>query len=530
MAYCIYLRKSRADIEVELRGDGETLERHKSTLLILSKNMGLNVTEIYSEILSGDTIASRPVIQKVLAEVGAGMWEGVIVMEVERLARGDTIDQGIVSQAFKYSGTKIITPTKVYDPNNEFDEEYFEFGLFMSRREYKVINRRLKSGRIKSVNEGKFVGNIAPYGYTRYKLPNTKGFSLKIVQEEADIVKQIFSLFTIGDYDNNGALNRLGMSLIIRKLNDLKIPPRKSDAWTISTIRCILTNPIYIGKIRWNYRAQVKKVVEGHLIKERPRANNENVILADGLHEKIISEQTWNVAQELINKNPSKPCPHDFKIKNPLAGIVICGFCGRKMVRRPYNNGYPDSLMCPQTSCKNVSAQLYIVEQQLLTSLESWLNNYKFDFENFNTDESTNISNIVNLIGTTIKKSEEELKNTQKQLNKLHDLLEQGVYDTHTFLSRSKVLVDRQNELLKIITTCETEKNQAQSRNNMIKIVIPKIQNIIELYRLSDDAAVKNEFLRQILDKVIYTKKVGGRWHNDPYDFELDLFPLIPNK
>ncbi len=49
------------------------------------------------------------------------------------------IDQGIVSQAFKYSGTRIITPTKTYDPNNEFDEEYFEFGLFMSRREYQTI-------------------------------------------------------------------------------------------------------------------------------------------------------------------------------------------------------------------------------------------------------------------------------------------------------------------------------------------------------------------------------------------------------
>ena len=50
-------------------------------------------------------------------------------MEVERLARGETIDQGDVAQAFQYSDTKIITPLKTYDPTNEYDEEYFEFGV-----------------------------------------------------------------------------------------------------------------------------------------------------------------------------------------------------------------------------------------------------------------------------------------------------------------------------------------------------------------------------------------------------------------
>ena len=103
------------------------------------------------------------------------MWDGVLVVEVERLARGDTIDQGVVSRAFQYSDTKIITPTKTYDPDNEFDEEYFEFGLFMSRREYKTIKRRLNAGRIASVKEGKYCGTKPPYGYERIKLHGEKG-------------------------------------------------------------------------------------------------------------------------------------------------------------------------------------------------------------------------------------------------------------------------------------------------------------------------------------------------------------------
>jgi len=147
MSYCIYLRKSRADAEAEARGEGETLKRHEESLLALAKKTSLPITKIYKEIVSGETISARPQMQELLRDVESGVWEGVLVMEIERLARGNTLDQGIVAQAFRISGTKIITPLKTYDPDNEFDEEYFEFGLFMSRREYKTINRRIQRGR-----------------------------------------------------------------------------------------------------------------------------------------------------------------------------------------------------------------------------------------------------------------------------------------------------------------------------------------------------------------------------------------------
>lgn len=106
MQYLIYLRKSRADREAELRGEGETLARHEKALLELARRQHLPIADIYREVVSGETIASRPMMQQLLSEVEQGVWDGVLVMEVERLARGDTIDQGIVAQAFKLSDTK----------------------------------------------------------------------------------------------------------------------------------------------------------------------------------------------------------------------------------------------------------------------------------------------------------------------------------------------------------------------------------------------------------------------------------------
>ena len=193
--YVIYLRKSRKDEEAEQRGEGETLARHERILLDYAKRLHLNVTEIYREIVSGETIATRPMMQRLLSEVEQGMWTAVLVMEVERLARGDTIDQGIVAQTFKYSETKIITPMKTYDPNDEYDEEYFEFGLFMSRREYKTINRRLQQGRAASAQEGRYVTSIPPYGYVRKKIEHDRGYTLEPYPEQAEIVKMIFDLY-----------------------------------------------------------------------------------------------------------------------------------------------------------------------------------------------------------------------------------------------------------------------------------------------------------------------------------------------
>ena len=88
ISYCLYLRKSRADMEAEAHGEGETLARHEKLLLELAKKRNYNVTQIYREVVSGETIAARPVMQRLLQEVEQGLWDGVIVVEVERLARG----------------------------------------------------------------------------------------------------------------------------------------------------------------------------------------------------------------------------------------------------------------------------------------------------------------------------------------------------------------------------------------------------------------------------------------------------------
>ena len=200
--YAMYLRKSRKDLELEEQEEGETLSRHLKILEDLCKKLKIVVADedIYKEVVSGETISDRPEIQKMLSKVNIGYYKGVLVVEIERLARGDSIDQGTILRSFKLSDTKIITPIKTYNFEDEVDEEYLEFGLFMSRREYKVITKRLQRGRLLSAKEGKFVGSRAPFGYEKVKLKGQKGYSLEINQKQASIVRVIFDMFVNKNY------------------------------------------------------------------------------------------------------------------------------------------------------------------------------------------------------------------------------------------------------------------------------------------------------------------------------------------
>lgn len=525
LQYCIYLRKSRADTEAESRGEGETLARHEKALLELSNRLKLNITEIYKEVVSGETIAARPMMQKLLTEVEQGIWDGVLVMEVERLARGDTVDQGIMAQTFKFSGTKIITPMKTYDPNNEYDEEYFEFGLFMSRREYKTINRRLQRGRLASVKEGKFVANVPPYGYKRIKLTNDKGYTLEPNTDESPIVQMIFNLYTKGEMNADGQANRIGISLIVRRLNELKIPTRKGNTWAPGSIRDILNNPTYIGKVRWNNRPHVKKMVDGKLTHQRPRSND--VVIVDGLHQAIVDEETFNLAQNYMKNNPPRPLKDRSTVMNPLSGLVVCRKCGRTMVRRPYSDRTKyDTLMCPSTACDNVSVRLSFVEDRIISSLTTWLDELRLEWTQ--TDKLTKDEDLqLDIIYKSLSKLEEEIVVLNKQLDKIHNLLEQGIYTPEMFLDRSKLLSTRIEVSLQNKIDLEQIIKSKKIRDiNKINL-IPQVEYLLDVYHTLPTPQSKNDILKVVLQKVLYTKEKKGRWNYRPDEFEITLFPVI---
>lgn len=361
----MYLRKSRADLEAEARGEGETLAKHKKALMRTAKTLGLNIIKIREEIVSGESLLHRPEMNELLREVERKEYDAVLVMDVDRLGRGNMQEQGLILETFRTASTKIITPRKTYDLNDEFDEEYSEFEAFMARKELKIINRRLQGGRVRSVEEGNYIGTRPPYGYdvvkegkSRYLVPN---------EEQSRVVKMIFDWYT-----NDDPEKRLGSDKISNELNMLGFKTYTGMSWKSSSVLTIIKNPVYIGLIQWK-KKETKKTATGRVVKTR---DEKDIITAKGKHVPLVSDEIFKKAQEILKGKYHVPYQLENGLINPLAGIMRCAKCGYSMVYRPYT-GQPGHLICYNKECDCRSSRFTFVEDAVMNGLEEWLKEYK---------------------------------------------------------------------------------------------------------------------------------------------------------
>ena len=270
---CIYLRKSRADEKSDSKNNLNTLLKHKETLLQYAQEHDLIIKKIYEEVVSGDKLSSRPKMKEMLSDIKKNLYDFVLVMDIDRLGRGNMQEQGLILNTFKITNTVIITPLKKYDLNNEFDEEYSEFEAFMARKELKLISRRMQRGRIKSISDGNYIFTYPPFGYN-IKSDSKKRFLIPD-DETCDIVKFIFDEYISG----------LGGKKISEKLNLLNIKTSFGFDFTSSSVLNIIKNPIYCGYITWNGEKEKLKVKADHI----PLISEEifekaNIILSNKKH------------------------------------------------------------------------------------------------------------------------------------------------------------------------------------------------------------------------------------------------------
>lgn len=517
--HLMYLRKSRADRDFADEPVMDTLKRHKSRLDDFCRSQGIVVEQVFYEIVSADSIAARPEMLKLLAAVETGRYAGVVVVDLERLCRGDSIDQGIVVNTFKYSQTSIITPYKTYDFQNEFDEESAEYGLMMGRNEYRRIKRRLWNGRIDSIKEGKYVGGNAPYGYRTVKLKKQKGFSLEIVPEEADVVRLIFDMYINGAYDHE-VKKDVGAFMIARLLNERGYSNQFGRPWHQGHISKILKDDTYTGKIVFMRRVEKKEVRNGTLV-TTSLSNNPGKLVVPGLHEAIISNDIFQSAQE---KRISRPAPHvrsRNSMCNPFCGVIRCGLCGQTLHLRSADNTGRRALYCHNVNCGCAGAYIDFVESRFLSSLHEWTDGYEIE-----SNESEDCTLSKSTLLASINSTQREISDTQKQLSRTYDLLEQGIYSVAIFQERSSCLNDKLRALDQKLVDAENELERIRQYEIAKKEFIPKIQSIIDKYHTLDTIEAKNRLIREVIDRIDYVKTTRGRTHGD--EFTLRIFPRIP--
>ena len=484
----MYLRKSRAEEHMSL---AETLARHKATLTACAQRDGYLIVDTYEEVVSGESLFARPEMLRLMEAVSAGKYAAVLVMDMQRLGRGGMYDQGLILDTFKSSETLIVTPERIYDLTQDMDEQAAEMETFLSRGEYRMITKRLQRGALQSVQNGAYMAN-APFGYRKTKVDRMP--TLEIVPEEAEAVRRIFERYRDG----------AGCTRIEQELNAMGFHGRRGSHFNRNTIRVILANPVYIGKIRWNHYVTIKSGV-GAARTKKIVPGGDSEFLVDGRHPAIIDQELWDAVQ--ARRGDRYRYVDNKHVASPLAGLVHCARCGHKMNMMNQSKKAP-YLLCPTPGC-TAGAKFEYVEQAVLARLGELADALEIQIAQAQPPDVTGQQR-------ALEQLRAQAARLESRRTRLYDLLEDGTYTREVFAQRMEVLDSDAARVSDAIASAEAEIRAATSRSQERQL--QQLRTVLQLYRGSDVAARKS-LLHSVISDILYTKAKKSK----PADFAIDI-------
>lgn len=496
-----YLRKSRADGEETVEAVLAKHERMIQDYCLRTYNAELPADRIYREVQSGETIASRPVMQYVIRMIQNKEIDAVICVDLQRLSRGDLSDVGELSALFRYTGCLIITPARTYNVSDEYDRKFFEMEIMHGNDYLEYIKKIMGRGRRQSVLEGNYIYSGDPYGYRRVYVD--KRPTLEICEEEADVVRLIYDLYTGPEH--------AGPTEIARRLNTLGVKPRKLDRWNNNIVTGILRNPLYIAKVTWQRQKETKEYSDGKIITRRRLSEKGDYICADARHPPIITQEIFELAQDIRKSRAHPAVRPNTDLVNPLAGLIKCGVCGRSMTHRHGARDPQPIILCATDGCTTRSAYTSRILAHVRESMQYTLEEYHSKIENNSVAIPTD---------TTRDIYQKELVELQKQQKRQFELLERGIYSEEIFLQRSAEVNERITnvtfELTKIDANKKTEADYSAFCSSLQKCI-----NALSTPNIS--AKETNILLKNVITSIVYnrTRTARGRWEDTPISLQI---------
>ena len=498
----IYLRKSRTDDPALTVS--ETLAKHEQMLDDYCRrtwNELVPEQNRFREVVSGETIEARPEIQKVLRLIEQDRYKAILIVEPQRLSRGDLEDIGRLSKLLRYTHTYVITLQYSYDLNDERDRDYFERELKRGNEYLEYSKRIMANGKNLAAENGNYIGSRDPYGYKRVKHKEGKKWvnTLEIVPEEAEVVKTIYRMYA----DGNGAIR------ICNYLNQF-CKPQRSKKWARSTIYNILENPLYRGMIKWQYRKTTREVENGEIVKrshERP-----DCPVYPGKHEAIVSEELWN---EVRARQEAKNIPKvraSTTLRNPLAGLLMCGECGHTMMMWTTKAGAVDRLVCSNRyNCGTASCRYDEMQQIVAEILRQSIANFEVKIKS-GEDERTDEREAFR----------EQLK---RRLAALDDK-ETAIWEKYTEGMPKRVFDQLLSELTEERERIEKTLAEAKEEKKPVRYsdLITTFHAALDCLESDESAEKKNALLKKCIRKIAYHRPKGKSKHDmKPISVDVEL-------
>lgn len=467
-------------------------------------NKGYEVYKVFSDAgISGKDIVHRPAIQELLKDATEKKFDMVMSWKINRLSRKLEDAIKIVNTLDRY-GISYLSYSERFESGTPAGKMQFQMMALVGEFERNTIAQNVKMGMKAKARSGEWCGGMAPLGYRWVSMEGTENSSrkksrLEVEETEAETVRIIYEMYASGK----------GYKAIVGYLNKRGYKTKRGNAFSVAQLRTILTNPVYIGKVRFNVRRDWN---------EKRRNNiNPNPIIAEGIHEAIISEKLWNQVQFLISQKSGKPS-RIYDGEYPLTGILKCPECGAGMVISRVTNKKADGskrrltyYACGQWKnkgsavCHSNMIRVDKVNDFVYQRMEELLNDDKV------FDEVISRVNREHEIIKNNAYKERNLQNKEREkvtnrIRKNHEAYEDGLITKEEFLTR-KMELDQQMEQIRADTNENSLVILEEERKEIPKEEVKAIlQNFRAVLSGDIDRTIRKRLLHMLIKEITVDK------------------------
>ena len=488
----IYCRVS-TDEQAEF---GYSIDEQKRLLEEWCKANDYIIYKCYSDRgISGKNIKDRPALKELLSDAKAGKFDMVISWKINRVSRKLEDVLKIVSLLEKNNIT-FKSYSEPFETDTPAGRMQFQMMALIGEFERGTIAQNVKMGMIAKAKSGNWCGGrVLGYDLVPNNSPEEekKGKNkLEINEKEAEIVRFIFNEYSKGK----------GYKAITNQINKLGYKTKKGNNFSVGSIRDILTNPVYIGEIRYNVRQNWSE--------KRRRNINPNPIRVKGKHEAIIDRELWDKVQLILESKKGKPS-RIYDGEYPLTGILRCPKCGAGMVISRTTNTLADGTkkriayyccgnwknkgtsVCNSNTIRVDKANEYVFKKiEELVSNEAMI---KAVVKNINKERKDKVKPAKRLLGDIDK----ELEKLDKRKRKIFEAYEDDILTKEEFQIRK----DELNEKIRILE--EEKKPLLNTISEDVSEEIPYefIKDILMNFSKVLNSSVSREQQKKLLHMII---------------------------
>ena len=491
-------------------GGSVSIETQKILLEQYCKDHKITDYKFYCDDGCSGTNFDRPSFKKMLSDIDEGKINLVIVKDLSRFGR-NYVEAGMYVQRFTDSNIRFIAADDNYDSLVNSHDLLFPIKNVVNEMYARDVSKKTKAAKKAKARDGQFIGSKAPFGY---KIDPNDRHHLIVDEPAAQVVKRIFRLASEGvGYNKMAKIFREEKVLTPIAYFNLNNPDyfksdywRKEFDWHVTSIRAILNNEVYLGKLV--YGKQRNKSMKS---KEKVRNPKEDWIVVENCHEPIITQELWDTVHKILN---AKHRPAKAGEVQMFAGLLYCSDCGHCLTysqKQRKDGSYHGAYSCwmYKTHGKEYCASHYItfdtIYELVLIDIQRNLFQYRKNTDKFKSILSRKYQSDSQKQAEQITLEYEQKQKRCEELDKIISRLYEdnvlGRIGDERYESMSQSYELEQVEIKKALPILKSKidelKRQSDCADNFI--------NVIKKYTIIDklDAAILNE----LIDKIVVHHK-----------------------